>query len=466
MTEEQEKKLEGTGLSADAGKTVEQDVDALIQGALKELDTKKKDAPKKTFEGTELHIETKKKTAPPTPPPKEEDKQYNATFKEYKAGDIVLGTVQKVDNSGILLDIGYMSDALVQKGEYSGEPKVGDKIKILIEKLESKEGYVLASKNKADEVLRWDEAFAAFNKRQLLEAKVIKAVRGGLFVGWKGINAFIPASQITKKPEETLESFAGKTISVKIIQINRRQGKIVMSNLQAQGEKTKQDAEKIFDTLEVGQVVKGKVSNLKTFGAFVNLGGVEGLVHLSELSWKRVKHPSELLKSGEEVEVLVLGVDKVNKKIALGYKQLQPDPWEKAAELYKIGQVIKVKVLRYVKFGIFVELDESLEGLVHISEIAAERFDKIEEAIKIGDVVEAKILRVIPEEQKIGLSIKQAVQDKERARVDQELQKQQEANKVTIGDIIAEKERQREEVEEGETNEVSTDAPEGETKEQ
>ncbi len=460
MAEEKEKKFEGTGLGADAGKTVEQDVDALIQGALKELDTKKKDAPSKPLAGTELH-------KPPPPPKKEEEKQYDATFKKYKAGDIVEGTVQKVDNSGILLDIGYMSDALLQKGEYSGEPKVGEKIKVLIEKLESKEGYVLVSKNMADERLNWDLAFDAYRKKLLLEAKVIKAVRGGLLVSWKGINAFMPASQVVKKADEKLESFAGKNIPVKIIQIHRRQNKIVMSNRQAQGEKSKLDAQKIFDKLEVGQIVKGRVSNLKTFGAFVNLGGIEGLIHLSELSWKRVKHPSELLKTGQEIEVLVLGVDKANKKVALGLKELQADPWEKAAELYQPGQVIKIKVLRYVKFGVFVELDENLEGLVHISEISPQRFDRIEDAIKIGDVVDAKILRVIPEEQKIGLSIKQAAQDKEKARVDKELQKQQEENKVTIGDMIAEKERQREEAEEeGDTNEVSTDAPEGETKEQ
>lgn len=463
----EEKKFEGTILGADAGKSVDADVDALIQGALKELDTtKKEDKPQptaKTMAGTQI----KTSSVPKQPSPKQEKKapseqQYDATFKEYKPGDIVSGTVLKIDTSGALVDIGYMSDAMLRKDSFSGQLKVGDKVSVMIEKLESRDGYVIVSKTDADEKLKWDRAFDAYKKRTLLEAAVKSVVKGGLLVECSGIQGFIPASQVAKKAGQELDSFAGKTIPVKIIQINQHQGKIVMSHRQAAGESGHREAQKIFETLETGQIKKGKVSSLKSFGAFIDLGGVEGLVHLSELSWKRVKHPGEVLKVGDEIEVLVLGVDKNNKKISLGMKELQPDPWEKASEKYRPGQIVKVKVLRFVKFGIFVELDEALEGLVHISEISPKKFEKMEDVIKIGDIVDAKVLRVLPDQQKIGLSIRQVAQDKERAIVDEELKKQEQANKVTIGDMIAEKERQKEEAE-GEEEEEQKNEVSGET---
>jgi 4-hydroxy-3-methylbut-2-enyl diphosphate reductase len=212
----------------------------------------------------------------------------------------------------------------------------------------------------------------------------------------------------------------------------------------AAGDHEKQSTNKIWDEVEVGQVRHGKVMSLKNFGAFVDIGGVEGLIHLTELSWKRVKHPSEVLKSGQEIDVFVLGVDKVNKKVSLGLKELLPDPWEKASQLFKPGQIVKAKILRFVKFGAFAELEGDLEGLIHVSELSKEPFQKMEDAVKIGEVVDVKVLRVLPEEQKIGLSIREVQLDKDRAAL-KEATIQPEEKKVTIGDMMAEKERAREE---------------------
>jgi len=381
---------------------------------------------------------------------------YEATFKEYKVGDIVRGKVIKLDPSGVLVDIKYKSDGLILPEELSdksfGSPeevvKLGDVIDVYIENLESKEGYVVLSKKHADYEKKWKIAFDAYRSRKLLEGKVLQALKGGLVIDCEGIRGFIPASQVSKGAEETLESFVGKTLPVKVIEVNRRQGKIVLSHKMGAGEKERFGSEKILNELEVGQVRRGRVASLKSFGAFVDIGGIEGLIHITEISWKRVKHPSEVLKVGEEIEVFVLGVDRVNKKVALGLKELQPDPWEKANELYKPGQIVKAKILRFAKFGAFAELEHGLEGLIHISELSKEPIKSPEEAVKIGDTVEVKILRVLPEEQKIGLSVKEVLIGREKQAQKEAAPPPTEEKKVTIGDIIAEKERARAEKEE------------------
>jgi ribosomal protein S1 len=216
-----------------------------------------------------------------------------------------------------------------------------------------------------------------------------------------------------------------------------------MSHKIAAGEKPRVETAKIFDELEVGQVRHGAVTSIKNFGAFVDIGGVEGLIHLTELSWKRVNHPSDLLKVGQELDVFVLGVDRENKKVALGLKELQPDPWVTAAELYKPGQITKAKIARFVKFGAFAELEGNLEGLIHISEISDKPITRPEEVIAVGDVVEVKVLKVIPEEQKIGLSIKEAKkgpsQEEPKAHAEPEAVPAHEKKTVTIGDAMKEK---------------------------
>ncbi len=436
---------------------------------------------KSEFKATSITLPKKEQPAPaPQQQKKEyqpspESDRYDATFKEYKAGDIVKGKVLQVDQSGVLVDIKYKADGIIPPGELSEKSsipadqvvKIGDIINVFIENLENKEGYVVLSKVRADQETRWKLAYEAYKKKLVLEGKVIQVVRGGLVIDCEGIRGFIPASQVQKKTTESLDSFKDKVLPVKIIELNRRQGKIVLSHKQAAGQKDKVRSFKILDELEVGQVRKGKVSSLKNFGAFVDLGGMDGLIHLSELSWKRVKHPSEVLKVGQELEVFVLGVDKVNKKIALGLKELQPDPWETATEYFKPGQIVKVKILRFAKFGAFADIGHDLEGLIHISEMSKEPIQDPGDAAKIGDEVEVKILRVLPEQQKIGLSIKAAIIKKEKDNLKETTTSQPE-QKVTIGDMIAEKEKvqaEREEEFEEETEEKEDTAPD-ETRDQ
>lgn len=477
--------FKGTSLGQGKGGIDDNDVEALIQETLAETkaqDTQKKatleksasGGEEKSFKGTPLAPQKPKAeppkvkpattTAPkPAAPPKKQPPQtqvkkpakveepkdaYEASFKEYKRGDVVPGTVVKIDNTAILVDIAYKAEGIIDPKELTPEEqkggiKVGDKINVLIEKLENREGYVVVSKQKADYEMGWKQAFQAYKKRSLLEAKVTGAVKGGLVVDYNGIRGFIPASQVKKEKDQKLEDFVGKTIPIKVIRIDRRAGKIVLSHKLAAGEKKQFEKEKIINEIEVGQIRKGTVSSIKNFGAFVDLGGIEGLIHITEMSWKRIKHPSAMLKVGQETEVFVLGVDKVNKKVALGLKELQADPWEDAANHFKVGKVVKGKVARLTNFGAFIELDHDLEGLCHISELSTQKVANPQDVVKPGDEVEVKILRVLPDEQKIGLSIKRVIQDREKAKLKEIEAQKAEESKVTIGDMIKSKEEEK-----------------------
>lgn len=432
--------------------TNEAEVDALIAGALKELDTTKaeekgakgfqatKMAPQEPIKKPEQKIEQKTEPRPEEKSIPKDDQAYEKTFKDFKVGGIVTGTIVRIDPSGALVDISYKSDGFIESSELPPDSKIGSRINAMIEKLESKEGYVLLSKKKADFELKWHEAFDAYRNKTILEAKVTGAVKGGLVAEFDGMKGFIPASQVIKKAETSLEEFVKKTLPVKIIEINRRQGKVVFSHKLAASEHERKESAKLIEELEVGQVRKGIVKNLKNFGAFVDLGGIEGLIPISELSWKRVKHPSDILKSGQEIDVFVIGVDKIANKVSLGLKQLEQDPWSVAAEKYKTGQVVKAKVLRLAKFGAFVEIEEGLEGLIHLSELSKDRIEKPEQVVKPGDIVDVKILRILPDEQKIGLSIKDVVIAKEKKLMEEQ---KKEESKVTIGEMIAQKEKMK-----------------------
>jgi len=465
--------LAGTAFDKGKGEADLSEVEDLIRKTLEESKRLERPAPqaaeevkKEEFKATAFTAAAKpvapKEKVAAAPAARQEAKPaepsgYEATFKEYQVGDIVKGKVIKIDPSGVLVDIKYKADGFVPIEELAERipkspeeaVKIGDIIDVIIENLENKEGYVVLSKNKADYERKWKFASDAYHNKTLIEGKVTQALKGGLVVDCEGVRGFVPASQVSKKPEETLESFMGKVLPLKVIEVNRRQGKIVLSHRMAAPEKGKLEYQKLLDELEVGQVRRGKVVSIKNFGAFVDLGGIEGLIHLTELSWKRVKHPSDVLKMGEEIDVFVLGVDRISKKVALGLKELQPDPWANASELYRPGQVVKAKILRFAKFGAFAELELGLEGLIHISEMSKEPVQKPEDAAKIGDTVEVKILRVIPEEQKIGLSMKEVVKDREKKAVKEAAATvaSTEEQKVTIGDIIAEKERAKAEKE-------------------
>lgn len=333
----------------------------------------------------------------------------------YNEGDVINGIVRHVEKSGVLVDIGYKSDGFISNIEFSNEPditptsldiKPGDEIRAYIEKLESKEGYTILSRKRAEYETAWNTISQLVKSKETLEIKVTSKVEGGLVGSYMGIKGFIPASQVLKEGESDLTPFLNQTLEVGVLQADRKKRKIIFTRRTSRTRSQKEAIEKALETLEVGQVKTGKVSSIKDFGAFIDLGGVEGLVHISELSWVRVPHPSDILKVGDEVKVFVLGVDRDHSKVSLGMKQLEQDPWVNVTERYVVDQVVEGTVTRIVTFGAFVKVAEHLEGLIHISELSSKRVSKVEDVVTVGQTVTAKIIKLNPSEQRIGLSLK------------------------------------------------------------
>lgn len=335
-------------------------------------------------------------------------------LQEFNEGDMVSGIVRAIEKSGVLIDIGYKSDAFIPNSEFSNDPdilpaqviKVGDEIKALIEKLESKEGYTLLSRKKAEYEQMWADLAALAKNKTVIQVKVTSRVIGGVVAGYMGIKGFIPASQVLRDGETELSNLINQVLDVTVTQVDRNRRKVVFSRRFSKSRASREEIAKILESLEIGQVRSGKVASIKDFGAFIDLGGIEGLVHISEMSWVRIKHPSEIVTTGDTVDVFVLGVDKETQRISLGMKQLAPDPWVKLTEKFKVGEVVNGTVSRIVTFGAFIKIDENLEGLVHISEVSNKRIQKVEEVLEVGQEIQAKIIKLSPQEQRIGLSLK------------------------------------------------------------
>lgn len=342
---------------------------------------------------------------------------------DYREGDIIKGTIRSVEKSGVYVDFGYKSDGFVSNIEFSAEMeetplntvKAGDEINVYILKLESKEGYTLLSRKRAEYEIAWNILIKSQKTRDSIDVKITSKVQGGLVASYHGIKGFLPASQILQDNEEDLETFVNQKLNAIVLQVDRKRKKIIFSTRQQQQKNKKKAQEALLESLEVGQVIPGRVSSIKDFGAFIDLGGLEGLVHISEMSWARVSHPSELLKVGETVDVFVLGIDKKNNRISLGMKQLKPDPWVNVTSKYHIDQIVNGTVSRIVPFGAFIRLEDNLEGLIHISELSYDHIKNVEDVVRVSNDVKAKIIKLIPEEQKIGLSLKGIEQDSETA---------------------------------------------------
>jgi small subunit ribosomal protein S1 len=331
---------------------------------------------------------------------------------DYEDGDVIIGTVRSVEKSGVLVDFKFKSDGYVSNSElgHNEEGQVetleaGQKVPFYIEKLETKEGYSLLSRKKAQMEETWDFLTQAIKEREPINVQVNSKVDGGLVASYQSIKGFIPASQILKENDLGLEQFINSTMSVTVLQADRRRRKVIFSS-KATKLVDRKSVNKIIEELEVGQIRKGKVTSIKKFGVFVDLGGVEGLIHISELSWSRVYNPSDIVSVDDEVDVFVLGVDKETKRISLGMKQLSEDPWVKAGNELAIGDVVEGQITRIVPFGAFIQINENIEGLIHISEISYEHIEKVESILNIGDSVKAKVIKLIIEEQKIGLTLK------------------------------------------------------------
>lgn len=330
-----------------------------------------------------------------------------------KKGQLITGSVVQVTDEDVSVNIGSKSDAIIHKNEISMKEvnprdlfKVGDEIEAEVISLNDGEGNILLSRKRVEKRLNWAVMQENVGTDKLYKCTIKKAVKGGVTTKIEGYSAFIPASHLSLKYVEDLKQFEGKEIEVTLIDADKRQERLVAS-YKAVLLREKQDKEQeLWNNFTKGSHVKGVVKRLTDFGAFVDVGGVDGLLHISDLSWSRVKHPSDVVSEGQELELLVLNVDPAKKKIALGYKQLLAKPWDLVPEKYQVGDIVTGKVVRIVPFGAFVQLEPTVDGLIHISQIAAHRLEKVEDALRLGDVVEAKILEVNADKHKISLSRK------------------------------------------------------------
>lgn len=344
--------------------------------------------------------------------------EYEKSFRSLYSGDTVTGKVIFVTDDEVMVDIGYKSDGIIKKEDYTWDTeaslkdliKPGDEVESKIVTMNDGEGNVVLSKKLVDADKNWYKIEYAFNEKAPVEAMVKSVVKGGVVAEAYGIRAFIPASLIDLRYAEDLSQYTNTKVKAFVAEYDKDKRKVVLNRkefLKIEKEKTEKE---VFASIQEGQKVKGEVKRLTDFGAFVDIGGVDGLIHVSELSWNRIKHPSEVVRPGQTVEAIVLKVDAEKKKISLGLKQTTPEPWTLVESKYQVGEIINVKVARFADFGAFVEIEPGIDGLVHISQISDKRIAKPADALKIGETVKAKIVDIKPEEKKISLSIKEAAE--------------------------------------------------------
>ena len=334
------------------------------------------------------------------------------TLVQLRPGQIVTGTVVQITEDEVCVNVGYKADGLVKKSDLSStDVKVGDEIEVEVVKVNDGEGNVLLSQKNIINRKAWEEIVAKQEAGEFVEGVGKEAVKGGLLADVMGVRTFIPASQLSLRYVEKIEEFVGQTMTLKIIEIDKAKKRIVASRKQVLQVEEAARKKELWNTFEVGSIVKGTVRRLADFGAFVDIGGVDGLVHVTDLSWGRVKHPSDVVSVGQEIDVKILNVDPERERISLSYKQTQPRPWTVAGEKYPVGSVVEGKVVRITTFGAFVELEPGLDGLVHISQCALTRIAKVEDAVNVGDIVRVKVLDVNTEAKRISLSIREVLED-------------------------------------------------------
>jgi ribosomal protein S1 len=330
-------------------------------------------------------------------------------------GQIVTGTVVHISPDSVLVDVGAKSEGIVHLRDLTHRRveraqdvvKLGDKISVYVIGWEGEEGMLRLSKRRADEMLAWKRLEKALETKEVLEAEVTEVVKGGLVVD-VGLRGFVPSSHVGRGYVNDLEPFLGQTIRVRVIELDRGKRRAILSRKVVLEEEAKQKREALWAEIEEGQVRTGIVKSLTDFGAFVDLGGVDGLLHISEMSWGRIQHPSEVLKEGQEITVKVLRLDREKEKISLGLRQVLPNPWDVAAEKYPEGSIVEGKVVRLASFGAFVELEPGLDGLVHISQLADHRVATPSEVVQVGDRIRVKVLYVDPVAKRISLSKREA----------------------------------------------------------
>jgi small subunit ribosomal protein S1 len=332
--------------------------------------------------------------------------------RDYKVGDIVKGKIVEVQTDYVLVDINYKSEGLIPinefrfvEGKLSVQP--GDEVEVFIDKIENENGMIVLSKDKADMYKAWNDITRAAENQELIEGTVIAKVKGGLSVDI-GVKAFLPGSQIDLRPVRNMDVYIGKKYKFKVIKFNKKRGNIVLSRRALLEEERESMKTQTMDAMKEGSVIRGMVKNITEYGAFLDLGGMDGLLHITDMSWGRIKHPSEVLNVGDEIEVMVLKYDQEKERVSLGLKQLQRDPWLDTAEKYSKGSQVTGKVTSLVDYGAFVEIGEGVEGLIHVSEMSwTKKVKHPSQALNVGDEVRAMVLDIDQENRRISLGLKQ-----------------------------------------------------------
>src|ERR1700726_2895739 len=331
------------------------------------------------------------------------------SLRDFKEGSIVKGRVLEIRPREVLVDIGYKSEGVIPASEFDdmGDVEVGDEVEVLLEKLENEDGMVVLSKEKAAHKQNWDKIVKVFEGDGLIKGKVKAVVKGGLTVNI-GVEAFLPGSQIDIVPPKDLQQFVGNTYDFKIVKINDERKNVVLSRREIIEQERAEKRGRFLETVKLGDTVKGMVKNLTGFGAFIDLDGMDGLLHITDMTWGRLTHPSELLKIGQEIDVVVLDINKEKERVSLGLKQTQRNPWDKIEERFPVGATVHGKVTNLVPYGAFVEIEEGVEGLIHVSELSwTKRITRPSDVLTQGQEIEAVVLGVNKEEQKISLGVRQ-----------------------------------------------------------
>ena len=337
---------------------------------------------------------------------------YDSSFRNIAEGEVVKGTILKVTPGEVIVDVGFKSEGVIQVGEFLDESgqitvETGDIVDVLLERTEDREGHVVLSREKAEKMKIWDEIEKAYADHKVVIGRVIERIKGGLAVDI-GVRAFLPGSQIDVRPVRNLDALRGQELRMRVIKVNKKRGNIVLSRKSLLEEENAEKKKHTLEALAEGKVLKGVVKNITDYGAFVDLGGIDGLLHITDMSWSRVGHPSELFRVNDNIDVLVLKYDAASERVSLGHKQLIVDPWANATDRYLVGARVSGKVVSLTDYGAFVALESGVEGLIHISEMSwSKRVKHPSKILNVGDMVDAMVLGVDPTARRISLGIKQ-----------------------------------------------------------
>ena len=334
--------------------------------------------------------------------------EYSDVDMSFKEQDVVEGTVVAISDKEVLIDIGFKSEGSINMLEFSEKPAIGDNVNVFITSFEDRKGNLILSKEKADFQNRWKELRECFDNNELITGDIIKRIKGGMIVELGVVQAFLPGSQLDIKPVTNFDEFIGKTSEFKIVKFNEFRQNVVVSRKAILADDLNEKRQEVLSTMEVGMVLEGVVKNITDFGAFIDLGGIDGLLHITDITWGRINHPSEKLQVADTVEVKVIDFDVEKVRVSLGMKQLHPEPWEQIQDKYPVNTIISGKVVNMMNYGAFIEIEEGIEGLIHVSEMSWTKHVKHPSDIfQIGDKVDAKILSIDQNDKKISLGVKQ-----------------------------------------------------------